>query len=122
MITKKQWLGRCLSLVAIIIFAVSAGMKLHRGEDFLVEMTRLGISHDLILIIAIIEVSALIIYAIPKTAFLGAIILTAYLGGAVMTHFRVGDGIFTPVILGIILWAGLYFRESRLLNLLPLRK
>jgi hypothetical protein len=65
-----------------------------------------------------------IIYVIPRTAVLGAILLTGYLGGAVATHVRVGDPLFPvlfPVILGVLIWGGLYLRDERLRALIPLR-
>jgi hypothetical protein len=66
-----------------------------------------------------------VLYAIPRTSVLGAILLTGYLGGAVATHFRVGDPLFShilfPTYLGILLWLGLYLREERLRTLIPLR-
>lgn len=119
---KKVWFDRALSFIIILVFTISAGMKINSGDDFLMEMSRLGIPHHLIYTIALIEVIAAIIYAIPKTSLLGAIILTGYLGGAVMTHFRVGDGIATPILLGLLLWLGLYLREPQLQKFLPFRR
>ena len=64
-----------------------------------------------------------ILYLIPRTAILGAILLTGYLGGAVATHVRVGEGLFSmlfPVFFGVLLWLGLYLRDARLRTLIPL--
>ena len=58
---------------------------------------------------------------VPQTSVLGAILLTGYLGGATATHFRVGDNWFAPVIMGVLVWLGLFLRDSRLRALLPLR-
>jgi hypothetical protein len=72
--------------------------------------------------LAIVEIVCGIIYLIPQTAGLGAILLTGYLGGAVATHVRVNDpGWFIAVIVGIIVWLGLFLRDSRLRQLVPLR-
>jgi len=71
-----------------------------------------------------IEMICVILYAIPRTAVLGAILLTGYLGGAVATHVRVGGPAFSvifPVLLGAMLWGGLYLRDSRLAALIPLQ-
>jgi hypothetical protein len=69
-----------------------------------------------------IEICCALLYAIPRTAVLGAVLLTGYLGGAIATHVRVGDPSFvTPLVLGMIAWAGLYLRDPRLRALLPLR-
>jgi hypothetical protein len=66
-----------------------------------------------------------LLYAIPRTSILGAILLTGYLGGAVATHVRIGDPLFShtlfPVYFGVLLWAGLFLREGRLPALIPLR-
>jgi len=56
------------------------------------------------------------------TAALGAVLLTAYLGGAVVTHVRVGEAPFAPILIGVIVWGGLYCRDARVRSLLPLRK
>jgi hypothetical protein len=62
-----------------------------------------------------------VIYLIPATAVLGAILLTGYIGGAICTHLRVGDPFFIQIAIGIFIWLGLYLRESRLKKLIPLR-
>ena len=61
------------------------------------------------------------IYLIPATSVLGAILLTGYIGGAICTHWRVGDPFFIQIALGIVVWLGLYLRENRLKALIPLR-
>ena len=70
----------------------------------------------------IVEVLCVLLYAVPRTAVLGAILLTGYLGGAVATHVRAGEPWFFPVIMGVLVWLGLLLREPRLRSLLPLRK
>ena len=62
------------------------------------------------------------LYVIPQTAVLGAILLTAYLGRATATHLRIGEPVFMPILLGVMVWGGLYLREVRLRMLVPLRK
>jgi hypothetical protein len=83
-------------------------------------MEHLGIPLALLPTIAVIEIAVTVIYLIPRTAFLGAILTTGYLGGAVFTHLRVGDGLFEilfPVILGVVLWSGLALRKPVLFSL-----
>ena len=70
----------------------------------------------------IVEIVSVILYAIPRTAVLGAILLTGYLGGAVATHVRAGEPFFIPVIVGVLVWLGLFLRDPRLRSLVPLRK
>ena len=62
------------------------------------------------------------IYLIPATSVVGAILLTGYIGGAICTLLRVGDPLFVQIALGILVWLGLYLREGRLKALIPLRK
>jgi hypothetical protein len=72
--------------------------------------------------IQIVFVCCMVLYAIPRTAVLGAILLTGYLGGAVSTHVRAGDAWFFPVIVGVLVWLGLFLRDPRIRELAPLRK
>jgi Mn2+/Fe2+ NRAMP family transporter len=73
-------------------------------------------------LIGILEIACTVIYVIPRTSVLGAILLTGYLGGATATHVRIGDpSFFGPVIFGVLVWLGLWLRDARLRALLPLR-
>jgi len=77
----------------------------------------------MLLTLGIVEASCAILYLIPRTAVLGAILVTGYLGGAVATHARVGDPAFiTPALLGVIAWLGLFLRDRRVRALIPLRR
>jgi hypothetical protein len=99
-------------------------MKLVNPPEVAKEMARLGYPESLALGLAIVELGCTLVYLIPRTAVLGAILLTGYLGGAVATHVRVGDppGAFLqPAILGVLLWGGLFLRDPRLRALIPLR-
>jgi hypothetical protein len=71
----------------------------------------------------VVELASAVLFAIPRTAFLGAILVTGYLGGAIATHARIGDPAFVgPLLLGILAWTGLYLRDDRLRQLLPVRQ
>jgi hypothetical protein len=70
----------------------------------------------------VLELFCAAVYVVPRTAVLGAVLLTGYLGGAVATHVRVGDAFIVPLLLGVLVWAGLYLRDERVRALLPLRK
>ena len=72
--------------------------------------------------IGIVEIACALLYTIPKTRVVGAVLVTAYLGGAVATHVRVGEPFVMPILLGILVWAGLYLRDARVRELLPLAK
>ena len=84
-------------------------------------MAHLGMPESLMVPLAVLEVSCVVIYLIPATSVLGAILLTGYIGGAICTHLRVGDPFFIQVTLGIFIWLGLYLRENRLKGLIPVR-
>jgi hypothetical protein len=82
---------------------------------------KFGYSEDSLLGIGILELTCVLVYAVPRTTFLGSVLMTAYLGGAVATHVRVSDAFVIPVVLGVLVWVGLYLREPRLRALAPLR-
>ena len=84
-------------------------------------MTHLGYSVPAAPIIGVLALVSATLYLIPRTAILGAILLTGYLGGAVASHLRVGDPTYFAVIFGVLVWGGLYLRDERLRELIPLR-
>ncbi|QDT54189.1 hypothetical protein Pan44_22160 [Caulifigura coniformis] len=81
-------------------------------------MSKLQIPLDLLTTLGVIEVAVAVLYLIPRTAFLGAILTTAYLGGAVWTHLRVNDTWFFPIIIGVLMWLGLALRRPAIFRLL----
>jgi len=119
---KIVWVGRVISILVSLLFAMSALMKLRGGPEVIQGMAHLGLPESLIVPLAILEISCVVIYAIPATSVLGAILLTGYIGGAICTHLRVGDPFFMQIGFGIFVWLGLYLRENRLKELIPLRK
>lgn len=96
-------------------------MKLARPVSVVEGFKHLGIPEHLILGIGILELACTVVYIIPRTAILGAILLIGYLGGAILTHLRVGEPVFAQVIFGVFLWGGLYLRDIRVRALIPLR-
>ena len=116
------WVGRVISVLASLLFLMSAAMKLKGGTEVMQGMTHLGLPESMVMPLAILEISCVVIYAIPATSVLGTILLTGYIGGAICTHLRVGDPFFMQIGFGIFVWLGLYLREERLKELIPLRK
>jgi hypothetical protein len=116
------WTGRVISGLASLVFLFSAAMKFKGGPELDQGMAHLGLPARMVLPLAVLETACTVIYLIPQTAVLGAILLAGYLGGAICTHWRVGDPVFVQVILGLLVWLGLYLREPRLKDLIPLRK
>ena len=88
---KIVWVGRVISAVASLLFLMSAFLKLRGGPELAKGIAHLGIPEAMIVPLSILEISCVVIYLIPATAVLGAILLTGYIGGAICTHWRVGD-------------------------------
>jgi DoxX-like family len=121
----RLWTGRILSAVPVLFLLMDGVMKLVKPESVLRATVQLGYPESVIFGLGIVLLVCVILYVIPRTAVLGAILLTGYLGGAVATHVRVGDPLFShilfPVYVAILVWGGLYLREERLRALIPLR-
>ena len=112
---SSLWAGRILSALPVLFLLLDGVMKIVKPA-FVVEATvQLGYPESVIVALGVVLVACTVLYLIPRTAVLGAILLTGYLGGAVATHVRVGGPlvcILMPVILGAMLWAGLYLRRT----------
>ena len=119
---KIVWGGRVISVLASLMFAMSSFMKFKGGAEVTQGMAHLGLPESLMMPLAILEISCVVVYLIPATSVLGAILLTGYMGGAICTHLRVGDPFVVQIALGIVIWLGLYLRENRLKEIIPLRR
>jgi len=115
------WAGRVLSALPVLMLLFSASVKLSKSEDVVKAFTTFGYPESVIVGIGVTELICTILYAIPQTAVLGAILLTGYLGGAAATHVRAGEPYFGPIVIGVVLWIGLYLRDARVRALAPLR-
>jgi hypothetical protein len=116
------WSGRVVSALPVLMLTLSGVMKLVQPPMVIEGLTKLGYPTSLLVPLGIVELACTILYIVPQTSVLGAILLTGYLGGATATHLRVGESWIGPVLLGILIWLGLFLRDSRLRALLPLRK
>jgi len=114
------WAGRVVTVLAMLPFLPSAVMKLLRRPEVIEGMGHLGVPESLMIPLAVLELLCVVTYAVPRTAALGAILLTGYIGGAILTHLRVGEPVYTQIVIGILVWLGLWLREARLRRLLPL--
>src|SRR6266850_672782 len=121
---RGLWAGRILSGLVVLFLIPDGIIKFIKPAPVVDAFARLGLPLSSSVTLGIILLTCTVLYAIPRTSVLGAILLTAYLGGAVATHLRVGDPLFShtlfPTYLGIMLWLGLYLREERLRALIPL--
>ena len=104
---KLYWAGVVVSVLPIGMLIFSAVMKLSRHEEVMKAFTRFEYPATTVVAIGIVELVCVIIYAIPQTSVLGAILLTGYLGGATATHVRISDTFFAtagPVMFGVLVW------------------
>jgi len=117
---SSLWAGRILSALPALFLLLDGIGKLVKPAAVVEATVQLGYPESVIVGLGVVLVACTILYLIPRTAVLGAILLTGYLGGAVATHVRVGGPLFSilmPVILGVMLWGGLYLRDERVRSL-----
>ena len=118
--------GRVMSTLPVLFLLFDAALKFAKPAMVVEGTVTLGYPEGVIVPLGVILLASTLLYAFPRTAVLGAILLTGYLGGAVATHVRVGHPMFShtlfPVFVGLLLWGGLWLRDSRVRALLPLRR
>lgn len=119
---KVLWAGYIMTTLPILLFLFSGIMKLAKPNDVVQGFAKLGLPEKLITGLGILEIACTILYGLPRTAVLGAILLTGYLGGAILTQLRVGESVIGPIIIGIVVWGGIFLRDPRLRELIPLRR
>lgn len=119
------WTGRILTGLIVLFLLFDGITKVMKVSAVLKASAQLGFSENLIAAIGVTLLVCTVLYVIPSTSILGAILLTGYLGGAVCIQLRVGNPLFSqtlfPVYFGVLVWLGLYLREPRLRSLVPLR-
>jgi hypothetical protein len=120
------WVGRVMSGIVILFLIMDFSMKLANLDVVQQAGLPLGWQPDTARMLGTILLACTALYAYPRTAIIGAILLTGYLGGAVATHLRVGDPLFTHVLfgvyVGILAWGGLWLRDPALQAVFPLRR
>jgi len=117
------WIGRVLSALVVLALLIDGGTQLFAPGALQAEMDATGFASGLAAPLGIVTLVCAVLYAVPQTALLGAILITGFLGGAICTHFRLGEIGSPPqvicLVLGLMTWGGLYFRDGRLRALLP---
>jgi len=115
-----------MSALPALFLLLDGIMKLIKPEPVVKATIELGYPESVIFNLGIILLACVVLYLIPRTSILGAILLTGYFGGAIATHVRVGNPLFShvlfPVYLAVLVWGGLFLREPRLRTLIPLRR
>jgi hypothetical protein len=122
---RALWTGRILSTLAVLFLGLDSFGKLAELEPVMTESTRLGYSPNVVFTLGVILLLCVVVYVIPRTSVLGAVLLTGYLGGAVATHVRMESPLFThilfPMYVALFVWGGLVLRDRRLHAFFPWR-
>ena len=121
----SAWAGRIITTLVVLFLLFDSAGKLMK-ESHVMEANRLlGYPESQVVTIGVILLVCTVIYVIPATSILGAVLLTGYLGGAVASNMRISHPAFEclfPVIVGVLVWGGLFLRDASLRTLLPLRR
>jgi uncharacterized membrane protein YphA (DoxX/SURF4 family) len=117
------WTGRVISALPALALVLSGIMKfMPMTPEIEKSLKNIGWSPAAVIPLGITELIVTILYIIPQTSVLGAILITGYMGGAIATHARIGEPFYIQAAIGVLAWLGLYLRDARLRSLLPLRR
>jgi hypothetical protein len=123
---KMVWAGRIMSGLATLFLLLDAVMKVMKARVAVEGTVQAGYPESTVVGIGLSLLVSTVLYAIPRTSVLGAILVTGYLGGAVASNVRVGAPLFSsvllPVYVGVLVWGGLYLRDERVRALIPVRR
>lgn len=111
-----------MSALPVLLLVFSATMKLIKPPGLAEGFQHLGYPVNLALALGTLELVCTMLYVIPRTSVLGAILLTGYLGGATATHVRIGDPFFGAIVVGVLVWGGLFLRDPQVRGLIPIRR
>ena len=120
------WAGRIISALVVLFMVFDGAIKVLRLPPAIEGTLSLGYPASVVFPLGLVVLICVLLYVIPQSSVLGAILLTAYLGGAVATHVRVGNPLFShvlfPTYIGVLAWLGLFLRDERLRALIPWRR
>jgi hypothetical protein len=123
---KRLWTGRIVSGLVALFLLVDSVMKVMKAPVAVQGTIQLGYPESTVFGIGAVLLVSTLLYVIPRTAILGAILLTGYLGGAIATNVRVGNPLFSyvlfPVYVAVLIWGGLFLRDGQLRALFPFRR
>jgi hypothetical protein len=124
-VARSVWVGRILSSLAVLFLVFDAVVKVASSSEALKGTSDLGFPLNVVIPLGVLELVLCVLYLIPRTAILGAVLWTGYLGGAVAAQVRVGNPIFShvlfPVYVAALVWGGLWLRDRRVRALLAAR-
>lgn len=116
------WTGRVLSALPSLLLLASSSMKLIASAETVANFEKYGYNGAVVRPLGALELSCAILYLVPQTAVFGAALATGYLGGAVATHLIADEAWFVPIVVAVLMWAGLGLREPRLLAIFPIKR
>ena len=119
--TKTIWAARVVSALPVLFLIFDGVIKVLRLAPAVDSTVQLGYPVGVVLGLGLVELVCLALYVVPRTSFIGALLLTGYLGGAIATHVRIGSPVFSlvfPIMIGALLWGGLVLRDARVRSLL----
>lgn len=124
---SRLWTGRVMSIFVILFLVFDGVMKFIKPEVVVqTTVNELGYAEHHILLMGFLVLIPTLLYAIPRTSILGAVLLTGYFGGAIATHLRIDNPLFShtlfPVYFGILMWGGIWLRDERLRAIFPVKK
>ena len=119
---KMYWAGWVVSIIPCLFLFFSSSLKLMHHPQAVEGFAQFGFPANTLVPIGIAELLCTIVYLIPQTRVLGAILVVAYLGGATNTHVHAGQPFVFPIAMGVLVWLGLYLRDERLRELVPLTR
>jgi hypothetical protein len=119
---KLLWTGRIVSGLVVLFLLFGSIFGIVKAADFAPQFAKYGYPDGMLIKIDIMCIIIALIYAFPRTAVLGAILLTGYLGGATATHVRVSEPFFIPILVAVLAWGGIFLQDARLRALIPLRR
>lgn len=114
------WTGWALTILLSALFIFSGVGKFRETPELVDGFNHLGWKLEMAVGLGILELACVVVYLVPQTAVMGAVLSTGYLGGAIATHVRIGEPVIMHVVIGIVIWGALWLRDPRLRALLPL--
>jgi uncharacterized membrane protein YphA (DoxX/SURF4 family) len=119
---KLYWAGWVLTILPALLLIATSTFAISGSEEAVKGFQQYGYPAAALIPIGVTELACAVLFLIPRTAYLGAILLTGYLGGAVATHVHASEAFIAPVIFGAIVWLALLLRDPRLRDLLPITR